>query len=325
MPQDAAPQPLLSRRLIFVTGKGGVGKTTVALTLGLAGARGGKRTIVADLGGEGDLHERELAPGLFRISVDPQSAMEEYLSVKVPGAAAAALRQSRLFQTFAMATPGMRELLCMGKLWELAQFERRTEGANVYDLVIVDAPASGHGTALLRTPRTFAEISRVGPIAHQARTIADTLADRSFTAVVAVCTAEEMPVNETLELSDALAAAADPLALDAVILNARYPDRFSAADASALASAATRAEAVAGARATVADARATVAGARATVAGARAALEVALSEHRRAGLQALQEQRLRAQFGERLRVLPYLFEPSIGLPQLGLLAQELRA
>ncbi len=286
--------PLLNRRLIFVTGKGGVGKTTIALALGLAGAQLGKRTIVADIGGDGDLQERELVPGLFRISVDPQSAMEEYLSVKVPGPAAAALRQSRLFQSFAMATPGMRELLCMGKLWELAQFERRTPDADAYDLVIVDAPASGHGAALLRTPRTFAEIARVGPIAHQASTIADTIADPTFTAAVAVSTAEEMPVNETFELRDALAAAADPVTLDVVVLNARYPDRFSDADSALLAQAPHD-----------------------------FAIGLALAEHRRAALQAAQEQRLRAEFGERLRVLPYLFAPSIELPQLELLAQRL--
>ena len=287
---------LLSRRLIFVTGKGGVGKTTVALALGLAGAQAGKRTIVADINGEGDPREVELAPGLSSISVDPQSAMEEYLTVKVPGPAAAALRQSRLFQTFAMATPGMRELLCMGKLWELAQFERRTPGADAYDLVIVDAPASGHGAALLRTPRTFAEIARVGPIAHQARTIADTIADSTFTAVVAVCTPEEMPVNETLELRDTLADPPEPLSLDLVILNARYPDRFTDADAAVLADVKNS-----------------------------AAAGIALAEHRRASLQGEQEQRLHAEFGERLRVLPFLFEASIELPQIEVLARELTA
>jgi anion-transporting ArsA/GET3 family ATPase len=301
------PNPLLNRRLIFVTGKGGVGKTTVAMALGLAGARAGHRTIVADIQGEGEPDERELSPGLFRISVDPQHAMEEYLAVKVPGPAAAALRQSRIFHTFVMATPGMRELLCMGKLWELAQFERRSEGADVFDLVIVDAPASGHGAALLRTPRTFAEIARVGPIAHQARTIAATLADPAFTAVVAVSTAEEMPVNETLELRDALAAGPDPHELEMVVLNARYPRRFSAADMAALddAAASARPDPEAGAAAT--------------------AVAVARAEHHRAELQDVQEQRLAAEFGERLRVLPYLFEPSLERPQLERLATELAA
>src|SRR5215475_12473505 len=95
---------LFSRRLIFVTGKGGVGKTTVALALGLASSRRGRRTIVADIHGESEPHlEYELAPGLFRISVDPQMAMEEYLNHKVPGPAGAALRQSKLFHAFVMA------------------------------------------------------------------------------------------------------------------------------------------------------------------------------------------------------------------------------
>ena len=90
--------------------------------------------------------------------------------------------------------------------------------ADVYDLVIVDSPAAGHGVGILRTPRTFAEIARVGPIAHQAGAIAATIADPDFTAVIAVATAEEMPVNETLWLRDALAE--EQLALEATIVNA---------------------------------------------------------------------------------------------------------
>src|SRR5437016_6606629 len=140
--------------------------------------------------------------------------MDEYLQVKA-GAVGHALGSSRLFQAFAMATPGMRELLSIGKVWELAQLNRRTRGAAPYDLVIVDAPATGHGVGVLRTPRTFADIARVGPVAHQARTIAATIADRAFTGVVAVATPEEMPVNETLSLRDALAE--DQLPLDLVI------------------------------------------------------------------------------------------------------------
>ncbi|HTP20502.1 MAG TPA: ArsA-related P-loop ATPase, partial [Solirubrobacteraceae bacterium] len=124
---------LLEKRLVFVTGKGGVGKSTVAIALGLLAARRGLRTIVAELASQDRLQglfsddgererfrEVELAPALFTISIDPQQAMEEYLRVKA-GTLGQALGSSRLFQAFAMATPGMRELLSIGKVWELAQ------------------------------------------------------------------------------------------------------------------------------------------------------------------------------------------------------------
>ena len=300
---------LFDRRLIFVTGKGGVGKSTVATALGLLAARRGLSTIVAelasqdrirqtfDLSGE-TFEEVELADGLFTISIDPQRAMEEYLRVKT-GAVGQVLGSSRLFGAFAMATPGMRELLSIGKVWELAQFERRTSGAAVYDLVIVDSPAAGHGVGILRTPKTFAEIARVGPIAHQASTIAATIADHDFTAVIAAAAAEEMPVNETLWLRDALAE--DGLALDAVIVNARYQERFSVAERSRLGTALKRARSPL----------------------TSAALGAAVSEHDRARAQRRQLQRLREGLAMDLAELPYLFAEQIGRPELELLADAL--
>jgi anion-transporting ArsA/GET3 family ATPase len=302
---------LFERRLIFVTGKGGVGKSTVAIALGLVAARRGLRTIVAELASQervrqtfaqsGETFEEvQLADGLFTISIDPESAMEEYLRVKT-GPVGQALGSSRLFQAFAMATPGMRELLSIGKVWELAQFARRTSGAEPYDLVIVDSPAAGHGVGILRTPRTFAEIARVGPIAHQARTIAATIADRDFTAVAAVATAEEMPVSETLWLRDALAE--DEIPLDAVIVNARYPARFSNAERTRLQRARKKAQSPL----------------------ANVALGAALSEHARASTQTEQLQRLRDGLARELVELPYLFAEEIGQPELESLADALDA
>jgi anion-transporting ArsA/GET3 family ATPase len=303
---------LLERRLIFVTGKGGVGKSAVATALGLLAARHGRRTIVAELASQhriGETFDRdpapfeeiELADGLFTISIDPESAMEEYLRVKT-GAVGQALGSSRLFHAFAMATPGMRELLSIGKVWELAQLQRRTSGADVYDLVIVDSPAAGHGLGILRTPRTFAEIARVGPIAHQAQTISATIADEGFTSVIAVSTASEMPVSETLWLDEALRV--DGLGLDAVIVNALYPDRFSDEDRTELERARGRA--------------------RSPLTGA--ALGAALSEHARARAQAEQLQRLRdglGACGPPLVTLPYLFAETVGPDELAQLADAL--
>jgi anion-transporting ArsA/GET3 family ATPase len=302
------PAPL-DKRLIFVTGKGGVGKSTVAAALGLLAARQGLRTVVAELSDQQRLQrmfdqhgeqfeEVELAPGLFTISIDPEHAMDEYLRVKV-GALGHALGSSRLFQAFAMATPGMRELLSIGKVWELAQLHRRTRGAAPYDLVIVDAPATGHGIGLLRTPRTFADIARVGPIAYQGRTIADTIADRGFTGVVAVATPEEMPVNETLSLCETVER--ERLALDLVVLNGVYPMRFDADEAEALATALERSRTEL----------------------TRSALRAALAEHARAGNQREQLARLRAGVNGLLVELPYVFSEHIGPPEVELLTEAL--
>jgi anion-transporting ArsA/GET3 family ATPase len=300
---------LLDRRLIFVTGKGGVGKSTVATALGLVAARSGLRTIVAELSSQEHVQrafeqhaprfeELELAPGLFTISIDPQHAMEEYLRIKV-GALGHALSASRLFHAFAMATPGMREMLSIGKVWELAQLQRQTRGAAPYDFVVVDAPATGHGVGILRTPRTFADIARVGPIARQGRKIADTIDNPDFTAIVAVATPEEMPVNETITLDEAVRA--EGLRLDAVIVNALYPERFAPKEATELEQALARVRA----------------------APSKVALSAALSEHARAATQRDQATRLREALDTPLIELPLLFAEQIGRPELEQLADVL--
>ena len=226
----------------MVTGKGGVGKTTVAGALGLVAARRGQRTIVAEvarrddvsraLGGEG-MQEEELAPGLHHLSIDPERAMELYLTDQLPSALADLLASSRTFTYMAAATPGMRELLTVGKVWELAQEDRRAPGARPYDLVVLDAPATGHGVAILSAPRTFARTARVGRIARQGRTIDAMVTDPARTGVIAVARPEEMPVTETLSLQDALR---DEVGLEVglVVANAVLPQRFSAAEAAAL-------------------------------------------------------------------------------------------
>jgi anion-transporting ArsA/GET3 family ATPase len=302
---------LLDRRLVFVTGKGGVGKSTVAIALGMLAARRGQRTIVAELSSQervqrafhqqGERFEEiELAPGLFTISIDSQLAMEEYLRVKT-GSVGQMLGSSRLFHAFAMATPGMRELLSMGKVWELAQLERRTSGAAPYDFVVVDAPATGHGVGILRTPKTFADIALAGPIARQAARIADSIANREFTGVVAVATPEEMAVNETIALRDALAR--DEMALDLAVVNALYRERFDAAEVAELdvALPRTRSPLI------------------------RSALKAALSEHARAASQREQRGRLGEELDTPIVDLPYVFAEQLGVAELGLLANDLEA
>jgi anion-transporting ArsA/GET3 family ATPase len=292
-------QGLLDKRLLFVTGKGGVGKSTVAAALGLVAARNGLRTIVAEIAGQdrvaralGDdraggqgFEETELAEDLYAISIDPHEALNEYLRLQMPARPMAdLLTSSRMFQYFAAATPGMRELMTIGKVWELAQLERRTRGAAPYDLAIVDAPATGHGLGVLSTPATFADVARVGPVARQARTIDKTLRDPRFTGVVAVTHAEEMPVAETLTL-DGLLRSELGIAPAAVFVNAVHPDRFSDRQARSISK-------------TLRDASSPP---------ARAALRAALSQHSRARIQAEQLERLRAGLEEDPVVLPFVF------------------
>jgi anion-transporting ArsA/GET3 family ATPase len=218
----------------------------VAAAIGLVAARAGKRTIVAEVARRGDVAsafdragaepfaETELAPGLFHISIDPQDALEEYLRDQLPSnALAGVLIRSRIFGMVAAATPGMRELLTVGKLWELAQLDRRTPGADSYDLVVVDAPATGHGVAILSAPRTFAAAAGSGPIARQGTIIDAMLSDPERTAVVAVAKAEELAVTETGQLREALAASIG-LPLARVIANALEPDRLTPAEAGRL-------------------------------------------------------------------------------------------
>jgi len=304
--------PLLDKRLIVVTGKGGTGKSTVAIALGMLAARRGLRTIVAEVASQDRtaraferdaplFREAELAPGLFAISISPERAMAEYLKLRA-GPAGDILASSRTFGLFAAATPGMRELLTIGKVWELAQLERRTRGAARYDLVILDAPATGHGLGIMRTPKTFADLSRVGPIARQGRAIHSSLSDPDFTGVIAVARAEEMAVSETLALGEALRAELG-MELDRVVVNALFAERFSARERRTLAA---RARSLNG-----------------TAPLGLAALRAALSERTRVERQREQLERLGAAAGPAPVSLPFLFTPELARADIERLSTDL--
>lgn len=304
-PAQSPPLDLFEHRLLFVTGKGGVGKTTVAAALGLAAAHAGLRTIVCELDSReriGQLfgvqmrgfEEVELAPELYAIAIDPQHAIEEYLMIQIKVRAVYDLLfKNRVFDYFAAATPGLAELVSIGKVWELAQEDRLTKGALEYDLVIVDAPATGHALAMLEAPETFRRIARVGPIHRQSGHIQRFMHDPEMTAVLAVATAEEMPVNETLDLGDSLRERIG-LELDMVIVNALEPQFFTDAEAKLLAKT-----------------------------GDAAPVEAALMQHQRATHQREQLDRLTASLGRPLITLPFLYEKAIGRAELSDLADEL--
>jgi anion-transporting ArsA/GET3 family ATPase len=295
---------LLDRRLVVVTGKGGVGKTTVAAALGLVAARAGKRTVICEVaeqerlsdlfGVDGAGHEeRELAPNLHTVSVDPDLAKEEWLRYQLKsGTLAGVLGGSSVFRYLSAAAPGLSELVTMGKVWDLAQLERRT-GGSVFDLAIVDAPATGHGVAMLRAPSTYASVARVGPIRRQALQIDAFLRDRARTGVMVVAAPEEMPVNETLDLEERLRDEME-MAIDLAVVNAVYPERFTRAEAERL-------------RASRKD----------------GPVRAALAEHERVRGQRAQLRRLRRGLDAPVATLPFCFEPELGLAQLEELARRL--
>ena len=285
---------------MIVTGKGGVGKTTVSVALGMRAAAEGKRTIVCEVAAQENasrmfehttvgFHEVELEENLWAISIDPDESMREYVLLQLKVRAMRdMLFRSRIFNYLAAATPGLKELVTIGKIWELAQLDRKVKSGRKYDTVIVDAPATGHGVGFLQTPRTFANIARVGPIHSQAQTLDNFITDHDNTGVAIVALPEEMPVNETAALEHDLVEEVG-VAVDRVYLNGLYPERFSKAEAEQL-----------GALAAGED-------------GApKAAARAALSEFGRARSQRAQLARLRRRAQAPVKTLPFLFEPDLG-------------
>jgi anion-transporting ArsA/GET3 family ATPase len=245
--------------------------------------------------------ETRLETDLYAISIDPEHSMEEYLRHQVkPSALYPLLFENRLFQYFAAATPGLREMVTIGKIWELAQFERRNPDAMPYDLVIVDAPSTGHGLGILRTPRTFRDVARVGPIRRQADKIDAFITDSDTTGIVAVALPEEMPVNETVDFERGLRDEMG-MELDLVVVNALYPERFTDGEADRIEQAAESNGSP----------------------GVEAALKAALFEHHRARTQRAEVERLAAELGHDPIALPYLFEPELDLDSFERLAAEL--
>jgi len=205
---------LLDRKLLVVSGKGGAGKSTVAAALGLAAAREGRRTLVVEVGEENRVPAmfgvpppqpgtpRRLRELLWSVSLDPDRALLEWLQALGGRVSGRMLASSGTFQYFAAAAPGARELVTMMKVWRLACGEKRGEGQ--HDLVVLDAPATGHALGLLASPRTFGAIARVGPIAGHTRQVLELLESPARSAYLAVALPTEMAVTEALELQDGL-------------------------------------------------------------------------------------------------------------------------
>lgn len=221
---------LLDRKLIFITGKGGTGKTTVAAALAWLGASRGKRTLVCEVDAKGNLadffetaptrfEEREIAPNLWAMSMDTEASLKQYLSLqlKIPLVARVG-PLAKMFDFVASAAPGVREIVTVGKLcWEVREKH--------YDLIVVDASATGHIVGQLSAPQAINQLVQVGLVRQQTGWMLDILEDHSTTGLVVVATPAEMPVNETLDLTERLRSETR-VELAAVVVNRVLPELF---------------------------------------------------------------------------------------------------
>lgn len=311
---------LFGTRLLIVTGKGGVGKSTVAATLALAGVRTGRKTCLVEVESRQtmsrlfstapwDFTEREFRPGLWGLSVDPEASLTEYLDLFYgAGRLSKLVVGSSAVQFATTAAPGVKDVLLIGKVKEMEQ-RRAPDGRFVYDLIVLDAPPTGRIVNFLRAPEAAGELVGVGPIRQQAQSVVDMLVDPKRTHLQLVTLLEEMPVQETLEAVEHLKELG--VTLGPVIANRVETPRVDAAQRKALARA--------NAEAAVGKALATAA-LPADPPVARALVELGRSHAARLELQAGMREVLRARLAEPVLELPTVHADRFGADELERLA-----
>jgi anion-transporting ArsA/GET3 family ATPase len=219
---------------LFVTGKGGVGKTTVSAAIARALSWSGRRTLLAVTE---TAPYRELLPRarwqedpvayderLFTVHIQSEAALKEYgrLLIK-PRLARQALFENRYVQGFLAAVPGLPQWAVLGKAWYHAS--ERVDGVARFDSVVFDAPATGHGFDMLRLPKVITDVAPAGLLRRDAELAWELLRDPARSAVVLVTLPEELPTNETIELSGRITSELG-LAIGGVVLNRVRPALF---------------------------------------------------------------------------------------------------
>ena len=226
---------LFDKRLVVVGGKGGVGRTTVAAAFAVAAARRGKRVLLCQLrsrerlstllGGPPVMTDVvQVRQNLWAVNIFPGAALREYgLMVLHSNLVYRAVFENRVSRSFIRAIPGLDDYSLLGKVWFHTTEQER--GRPRFDLVILDGPATGHIITLLQIPKVIIDAVPEGPLTRDARSVQVLLTDAAATSLVMVTLAEEMPVNETIELAERLRTKVG-IALGPLVINQLYPPRF---------------------------------------------------------------------------------------------------
>lgn len=313
---------LLARRLLVLSGKGGVGKSLMGTALAVAAQRRGKRVLLVEVdtpgvaeagrflgarptGGE----ERELRPGLSTVNLDPTRVMDDYVRHVVRAEfLARRILDSPVYHRFFAAAPGLPELMVMGKIMTIEEARSGWGRKPRFDLIVLDSPATGHGLSFLKVPQTAMETAPVGPVGANARRVLELLRDPERTALVVVAVPEEMAVVEAIEFHQQ-AVEQVGMTARAVLLNACHERRFSKAQETEVL-------------------RLTASGASGRLTGGvelSSALEAARHLMRRERMTRFYERRLRRALDLPLVGLPFLFAETIGPAQVETLADRLEA
>ncbi len=311
---------LFARRVVVLSGKGGVGKSVVGAAIALAARDRGRRVLLVEVsapleaarllgGSPSGGREVEALPGLFTVNLDPRAVLDEYVRhvVKLELIARRIL-DSPIYHRFLAAAPGLKELMVLGKIMVLEEARARASRAPLWDLIVVDAPATGHGLAFLKVPLAASSAIPVGPVGANARKVLELLRDRRRTSLLVVAVPEEMAVVEGLQFSQ-LAEQELGLAPSAFVLNACHERRFDTHD---------EAEVL----------RLTAEGQDGRIAGGLplgAALRAARRQIRRRKLTSFYQARLKRSLDVPLVALPFLFREALALDDLRLLAARLEA